>query len=120
MQKWAYCQKLLNPGNSKRLGNKKSILLHVQDSNLEAIDPELAAMASEILERYSGPEIEEISLEVGEVYRWSADVIEKMRTRGRLVRLQKEALQEKQRALRLRRQRQILGIDRRADFLGWK
>ncbi len=81
------------------------------DSELNSLQPEMVAMANEILESYSYGDMENISLEIAEVYNWCRDLITKMKTKGLLAELNKEASgPDKKRVQRLKRQREILGI----------
>ncbi len=108
-QVWNNCRKLLNPHVKEDVG-KADMISRVLDLDEDAIEPEVAAMAKELVGKYSLEDVNRQSAEVAAFFTWSTEVLKRLEQRNRVGSLPAAPTDEEDRlAFRKERQKQLLG-----------
>jgi hypothetical protein len=121
---WTYCRRLLKPfGRNEtfstgggNMGQKGGLRARIEAFDIQMVNGEIAAMAKDIISKYTLPEICQKSESVASFYLWTSEVVEQLAANGGLGELPQEDPQRdpdgsKRKRYLLKRQREIFCID---------
>ncbi len=96
----------MNPFLQGKGEDKQDLITRVQTLETDAIHPEIAAMAKEILSKYNLEDVKKSAGEIEKIYTWSVELIGKLEKYGKVAKLPEEpADPEKRLNFRIKRQK---------------